>query len=556
MQRSLLAKRAWFVLFLAIATFYFWGLGSFPLVGPDEPRYAQVAREMLARRDPITPTLGGLPWFEKPPLLYWMIMLSYRVLGVSEYATRLGPAICGLLTGVAVFWIGNTVSVSDASGEDSFTSRGAERSLGKWSALVWLTSFGAIVFSRGASFDIVLTLSVTAALGCFFVGQIRGASRGIRSRHLGLLFLFHFFTGASLLAKGLIGYIIIYGVVIFYFLVRREKPQLEFVASFLWGFPLTLVIAGVWYGPMIADHGWTFIDRFIIQHHFERFLSNKYHHPAPFYFYLPVVAGLALPWTCFLGSALWASRHWHWKGGAAVDRVRVFGFAWLIVPVVFFTFSGAKLGAYVLPVLPAVALLAGERIVFFLRQERGQKVLQSTGVVLIIVALAASWYGHRRFAISVSYLALVTLPLVVVAILALIRPRLRRPLFVLIAIVPLITAMALRPVGPLAARSESVRDLLSAAAARGYATTPVVQLHTVERATEFYAAGRITYETDGEPEWYETVAEVTDAARRNNGVVLCFVPVRFADQLLSNPELQTEVIGDNGRVALVVVHVR
>jgi 4-amino-4-deoxy-L-arabinose transferase-like glycosyltransferase len=78
---SIVAKRAWFLLFIAISAFYLWGLGALPLVGPDEPRYAQVAREMFERRDFITPTLGGLPWFEKPPLLYWMMILSYRFLG-------------------------------------------------------------------------------------------------------------------------------------------------------------------------------------------------------------------------------------------------------------------------------------------------------------------------------------------------------------------------------------------------------------------------------------------------------------------------------------------
>src|SRR5712691_1805075 len=105
----MLAKRVWFFLFLAIAAIYLYGLGAVPLVGPDEPRYAEVAREMLARHDLITPTLGGLPWFEKPPLLYWIMMLSFRVLGVTEYAARLGPAICGLLTTVFVYWIGKSV---------------------------------------------------------------------------------------------------------------------------------------------------------------------------------------------------------------------------------------------------------------------------------------------------------------------------------------------------------------------------------------------------------------------------------------------------------------
>src|SRR6266481_2864238 len=111
----MLAKRGWLLLFLGIAAFYLWGLGSLPLVGPDEPRYAEVAREMFARRDLITPTLGGLPWFEKPPLLYWLMIAGYRLLGVSGYAARLGPAICGLLTAVFVYWIGKTIEDARAA---------------------------------------------------------------------------------------------------------------------------------------------------------------------------------------------------------------------------------------------------------------------------------------------------------------------------------------------------------------------------------------------------------------------------------------------------------
>ena len=150
MQPSVLAKRACLLLFIATIAFYLWGLGSLPLVGPDEPRYAEVAREMLMRRNLITPTLGGMPWFEKPPLLYWMMMLSYRVLGVSEYAARLGPAICGLLTAVFLYW---TVSHLDlrASGEHQSPDTNTDKTLGRWSALVWLASAGAIAFSRAST---------------------------------------------------------------------------------------------------------------------------------------------------------------------------------------------------------------------------------------------------------------------------------------------------------------------------------------------------------------------------------------------------------------------
>ena len=106
------------------------------------------------------------------------------------------------------------------------------------------------------------------------------------------------------------------------------------------------------------------------------------------------------------------------------------------------------------------------------------------------------------------------------------------------------------------ARAESVRDLVVAASARGYQTTPVIQLHTVERTAEFYAANRMTYGLDGEPVKLEGVAQVAEAARRNGGLVLCFVPKQYESQLTLYANTRTEVIADNGRVSLVAVRVK
>jgi len=134
---SKLAKQGSRVLFLGIAAFYLYGLGSIPLVGPDEPRYAEVAREMLLRRDLITPTLGGMPWFEKPPLLYWLMMASYRVFGVNEYAARLGPALCGLITAAFVWWLATAIErFAGTATADAAQTFG----FGKWSALAFLSS--------------------------------------------------------------------------------------------------------------------------------------------------------------------------------------------------------------------------------------------------------------------------------------------------------------------------------------------------------------------------------------------------------------------------------
>lgn len=562
----MLAKRGWLLLFLGIVVFYLWGLGLLPLLGPDEPRYAEVAREMLVRHDLITPTLGGLPWFEKPPLLYWLMMAAYRVLGVTEHAARLGPAVCGLLIAFFVYRIGKALEKGSAPvevtlGENPEQSR---HGLGRFSALVWLSSLGATVFSRGASFDIVVTMTVTGALACFFVWHLRSArvpASGSQaslpaSSTLWLLVGFYLFIGLSLLAKGLIGIVIPFGVIAIYLLIRREWPK-SFVKSLLWGIPLAFAVAAVWFAPMFFRHGWQFIDQFFIQHHFARFVTNKYHHPAPIYFYLLVIVALSLPWTIFLGATIPDARRWRWRGPLPLDRFRVFVFCWIAVPMLFFSFSESKLTGYILPVLPAVALLAGERVTCFLLARRGDLVLRLTGALLIGLGASGGWHLLRHYPVSTRVIVLGGAPLIVVGAIAVLRPQLRRALVVLIPLAMFATcAIALTCVAPVVARPESVRDLLATASARGYGKVPVVQLHTVERTAEFYAAGRMVYGKDGEPVWFQGAAQVADAARQGGGVVLCFVPREYEAQLTSSPNVQTEVLANNGRVSLVLVRMK
>ena len=113
---------------------YLTGL-SFPLVGPDESRYAQVAREMFERSDWLTPTLAGIPWFEKPPLLYWLEIASFHIFGITEFAARLGPAVCGLAV-IATLWL--------------FARRGvgATRASSNWLVIISLSAFSMIVLDR------------------------------------------------------------------------------------------------------------------------------------------------------------------------------------------------------------------------------------------------------------------------------------------------------------------------------------------------------------------------------------------------------------------------
>src|SRR5260370_26007710 len=127
---------------------------------------------MFLRHDFFTPTLGGHTWFEKPSLLYWMMMAGYRVFGVGEHAARIGPALSGLLTGVFVYWIGSTIeSLRTAAGSsaNSEARRTEPRpdSLARWSTLIWLSSFSPMIFSRAANCDILITIPITDALASF-----------------------------------------------------------------------------------------------------------------------------------------------------------------------------------------------------------------------------------------------------------------------------------------------------------------------------------------------------------------------------------------------------
>ena len=551
MQRSKPDGHAWLLLLLAATLFYFYGLGRLPLVGPDEPRYAQVAREMFLRRDLLTPTLGGHPWFEKPALLYWMIEAAYAAFGVSEWAARCGAACSGLLTLLLVYWAGKRV---EEVGEAEPSGASARR-LGLLSMLALATSGGMIVFSRGVSFDIVLTAALTASLSCFFLSEVEEND----GRRGWLLAGFYASVGVALLAKGLAGAVLPFGIVAAYMLFGRRRPSRAFLLSLLWGGALALGVAALWYAPVIRLHGWKFIREFFIEHHFARYLSTKYHHPQPFYFYLPITLMLLLPWSAILLAALWRAKSWRWRGPTALDRLRVFALMWLVVPVAFFSLSGSKLPGYVLPAVPGAALLVGDWLAHYLRGEGRARAMRATGALLILCAAGllvyAVWTKDIPMGCALASGSLVALAGACVTAWA--NKRRGACVWLIACAVCAVTLLGLSCGADRLARRESMRDLLRASDERGLASAPVYQLHTMERTSEFYAADRVVRDERGEILWLEDVPQVEEAARRHEGAtILVIVSLRRLPTLLSDAALQTEVIGDNGHMALTAVRLR
>lgn len=543
MQPLTLAKRVWLLLFLATIAFYFYGLGQMPFVGPDEPRYAQVAREMFLRGDLITPTLGGHTWFEKPPLLYWMMMVSFRLFGISEWAARVGPAISGLLTVLAVFWVGRRVCRSSTEHQLS--------GLAPWSAIIAASTLGIIVFSRGVSFDIVVTMTTAWALSFFLVSELEENEK----RHRRFLFGFYVFIGLSLLAKGLVGLVIPFSVVALYQLVRRQFPARSFLLTLWWGLPLALAVASTWYVPVILKHGWPFIDEFFIQQHFARYLSNKYRHPQPFYFYLLILIPLSLPWTTFLIEGLVKTRRWRLRSTDSVDRLRVFALAWFLMPIAFFSFSGSKLPGYILPVLPAGALIAGERLTKFLSGDRdGFWAMRITGALFGMFAIVGSVYVFRYGSLSLKCVAMIGVPLIITAAICIFWTHCKTFSALLVILATFVTLIVALNCGVASfATRESMRDLIQLANARGYGSAPVYALHQIDRSAEFYAAGRVVYAADGEPARFESALDILEDAGKNGAPILVVVPVEHLYQLTELTSARTDVIGNNGKLALVGV---
>jgi 4-amino-4-deoxy-L-arabinose transferase-like glycosyltransferase len=530
---SALAKRLYIFLFVIISIFYFYGLGRLPLLGPDEPRYAQVAREMFLRGDLVTPTLGGHTWFEKPALLYWLMMASFRIFGVNEWGARFGSAVCGLLTIAAVWCVGRAV---ERTGDEA-------RDFGFWTAMVAASSLGLVVFSRAASFDVAITMTTTWALAFFLLHELKSERPNSPPKTSALLIGFYICVGLSLLAKGLVGIVIPFGVLGLYFLLRRAWPSREVWLSLLWGAPIAIAVSALWYGPVIARHGWPFVNEFFIQHHFARFVSNKYHHPQPIYFYPAIILMLALPWSMFLIDSLVKARRWAWRAGDSLSIVRVFSLAWLALPIVFFSFSGSKLPGYILPALPAAAFL----IVDGINRSAAKWPMRATGVICLALAAGGFVYATESKLISLICATLIGVPLVVAAIAAVWPGNRARSLLVICGATALLVLLVLACAAPPVAQRESVKDLLQLADARGYANAPVLAQRSDDRTAQFYAHDRVIYNVDGEPLTFDEVSR--EQARTFGPRIVVFIPAEYADDFRAAPNI--EVLGDNGRIAVL-----
>ncbi|HEY6765226.1 MAG TPA: glycosyltransferase family 39 protein [Candidatus Sulfotelmatobacter sp.] len=316
---------------------FFYGLANFGLIGADEPRYAQVAREMLARRDWITPVLGGQPWLEKPPLYYWQAMLMFAVFGVSDWAARLPSSIdaTAMVAAIYVFFRREHAAVATDA------------------ALICASCAGVIAYARAASMDMALAASFTVALLAWWVWR--------DGKKKSWLALFYLSLALGTLAKGPVAPLL---AVLVIGAFAAFSGELRRLLETIWipGILLFCALALPWYVAVQARNP-SFFEQFILQHNLARFSKDLYHHRQPFWYYAPVTALAVVPWTVFIiATCIKVFRKGSQDFGEIAPRnsFRRFAFCWLVVPVLFFSISQSKLPGYILPAVPAGALLLAD----------------------------------------------------------------------------------------------------------------------------------------------------------------------------------------------------
>lgn len=362
-SQTFLSDRAWLGLaslglvglcFLA----FFNQLGSLGLMDKTEGLFAEVPRQMLLQGDWVTPRWNGDTFFDYPVWGYWMVALSFRTFGISEWAARLPVAIAATFTVLALF---GTVFQLGSEAEPLTQRLGRGMLAGSLLAL----SPGWIAWGRSSVTDMFLASAITLALlGFVWVYQANlsaSVNRLTFQHHIGYGVL-SLFSAIAVLAKGPVG-VLLPGLVILVFLLLkgqllfylRQAPWLPMVALFL---GITLP----WYWLATEANGFDFLSRFLGYSNFQRFTSVIYSHPGPPWFYIPWVLLFLLPWSLYLPVALMRLRFWRmasWRRPPSADDLPLFALVWLVCMVAFYSAAATKLAGYILPVVPAGVLLVG-----------------------------------------------------------------------------------------------------------------------------------------------------------------------------------------------------
>ena len=460
-------------------------IGGFPLADPDEGRYAEIPREMIELHDWVTPRLNYVKYFEKPPLFYWLVGLSFRAFGMTEWSARLVPALSGLLVVVVTYLLGRSM----------IGPRGA-----LIASAVLATSPLFFAMSQVVIIDMLLTACMTVALAAAYAAH-RSASP------LRWAVLAAAATGLGVLAKGPIALLLTGGIVLSFLALRRDGAT---IGLFLGRRPILVFLAVVapWF-ILVSVRNPEFPHFFFVRENFERFASAAVGHPEGPFYYLPVVFGGLFPWTLLAG-VLAVHRLGRERLRAIPSDAWLFLGLWGAIEVGFFSLSSAKLAPYVLPAFPAFALLLGGWIDGLLDDEPTRAVILPRFIrclawlagLLLAVSLVgllfagpiADWLRRDRVDVFAANFAVMLFTAALLPLIALnLRPRLMAHAGAFATLAVVVIGVGIGLAGAVGGRTitKTARDLAVAIVPEKSPSDLLVAYRKVMPGLSFYTRGRV-----------------------------------------------------------------
>jgi 4-amino-4-deoxy-L-arabinose transferase-like glycosyltransferase len=364
-----IGERSWFWLVcLVCLVIVFSNLGSSALFDPDEGRNAEKAREILLLGDWVTPYENFLPTLDKPVFFYWLVAISFKLFGLSEWSARLPSALAGLGCVSLVY---------------RFARLQWGLQEGLWSSLVLITSLEFFLFSRIVIFDMTLTLFISLALFSFYaVTQTDNPRAG--KRHCLLMYAA---MGAGTLVKGPIA-LVLSGMIIFFYLLVTCKWFLLRRLNIPLGAIVCFAVVAPWYLWVEARNP-GYLRYFLWEEHFVRYLTPHFSRTKNWYYFFLVLGIGFLPWSFFIPVAAKNLRN------RTLSDANLFLTLWVILPFAFFSASNAKLPQYILPIYPALAILTGQAVAAKMRDPKRSRILYIPGIFIVAfivyVLLGAAW---------------------------------------------------------------------------------------------------------------------------------------------------------------------
>ncbi len=319
------------ILVILSSAIFFVNIGGWDLWNPDEPRYAQVAKEMMESGNWILPHLNNQVYPDKPPVFFWLIALCSMVQGVVTSLSARFPSALAAVLGILITYL---------LGRKLYNARA-----GFVSALVLATTVEYFWLGHRANIDMTLTLFILSALFFFYQGYQESCNWSY--------YFFYLFMGIATLTKGPVGFILPSLTVVFYLISKRDLKALKKVVSHR-GFILFFAVILAWLIPSFIQGGKSYMDEIIFDQILGR-VHNSWSHKRPFYYYFVNLPYLTQPWFFLLPSAF----IYFFLKRKNIKEDCLFPLVWFIIIFVFFSLCSGKRGLYLLPLFPAFALMVG-----------------------------------------------------------------------------------------------------------------------------------------------------------------------------------------------------